>query len=199
MIVTSVALSDSAQLNSSFTNVSILLASHTIAGTPKLICCTWLQANESWQDSIKLSALVKRYNLNSFKVQFITADQLDDSDSEQQLLLAAVAQLQQYLRGKRQNFDLPLDTSLGTPFQQKVWQALLGINHGETISYKTLAERVNSPKGYRAVANANGKNPLSIIIPCHRVIASDGKLGGYTGGLNKKECLLALEGVECKS
>ncbi|WP_296274397.1 methylated-DNA--[protein]-cysteine S-methyltransferase, partial [Psychrobacter sp. UBA6730] len=93
----------------------------------------------------------------------------------------------------------PLDISLGTEFQQQVWRALQGIKHGETISYATLAQRVGNPKGFRAVANANGKNPFSIIIPCHRVIASDGKLGGYTGGLDKKAYLLALEGVSYKT
>ena len=176
----------------------LLLASHTIGNKAKLICCIWPQANESWQESMKISALLKHYRLNSSKANFVAADQLSASDPEQHLLLASIAQLQQYLQGTRCNFDLPLDLSSGTDFQQKVWQALLGINHGETISYATLAKRVDNPKGYRAVANANGKNPFSIIIPCHRVIASDGKLGGYTGGLDKKEYLLALEGVKCK-
>ena len=88
---------------------------------------------------------------------------------------------------------------MGTEFQQKVWRALQEIEYGETISYATLAQRVDSPKGFRAVAQANGKNPFSIIVPCHRVIASDGKLGGYTGGLDKKEYLLALEGVRCRT
>ncbi len=206
MIITSMTLAANAQNSvqnntqdqAPFSGTSLLLASHTINDEAKLICCTWSQENESWQDSIKLSALTKRYNLAGLTVEFIAADQLDARNSEQQLLLAAVAQMQQYLQGDRQTFDLPLDISLGTPFQQGVWQALLDINHGETISYATLAERVDNPKGYRAAANANGKNPLSIIIPCHRVIASDGKLGGYTGGLDKKEYLLALEGSKYK-
>ena len=107
--------------------------------------------------------------------------------------------MDEYFKGERQAFDLALDLSLGTPFQQRVWRALQNIDHGETISYATLARNVDNPKGFRAVANANGRNPFSIIVPCHRVIASDGKLGGYTGGLDKKEYLLALEGVTCKA
>ena len=198
MIITSIVLAGKGQAQVAFPESSLLLASHTIDGTAKLICCTWLAADESWQDSIKLSTLTKRYNLAGLEVEFIAVQQLKASDLEQQLLLTAIAQMQQYLQAERQAFDLPLDTSLGTPFQQKVWQALLDIKHGETISYAMLAQNVDNPKGFRAVANANGKNPLSIIIPCHRVIASDGKLGGYTGGLDKKQHLLALEGVSCK-
>ncbi|TXD98003.1 methylated-DNA--[protein]-cysteine S-methyltransferase [Psychrobacter frigidicola] len=201
MIVTKVALSDITNDNPPLSSdAALVLASHTVGGTAKLIWCNWLAADECWQDKIKLKALAKHYKLDepldSSGLKFVPLEQLDANDSEQQLLLTAVAQMQEYLQGRRQDFDLPLDVSLGTPFQQQVWQALLDINHGETISYKTLAECVNNPKGYRAVANANGKNPLSIIIPCHRVIASDGKLGGYTGGLDKKEHLLALECIK---
>ena len=83
--------------------------------------------------------------------------------------------------------------SLGTPFQQSVWRALQQIPYGQTISYAQLAQNIGKPTAYRAVANANGKNPLSIIIPCHRVVASDGSLGGYTGGLDKKRILLSIE------
>lgn len=200
MIITSMDVADSAQLHNHepFSKASLLLASHIIDGIAKLTCCTWAQADECWQDSVKLSTLVKRYHLAGLKVEFITANQLDVNNPEQRLLLDSIDQLQQYFKGTRQGFDLALDASLGTPFQQKVWQALLDIEHGETISYATLAQRIDNPKGFRAVANANGKNPLSIIIPCHRVIASDGKLGGYTGGLDKKQRLLALEGIECK-
>lgn len=107
-------------------------------------------------------------------------------------------QINEYALEQRKEFDLPLDLSLGTKFQQQVWRALQEIKHGETISYATLARRIGNPKAFRAVANANGNNPFSLVIPCHRVIASDGKLGGYTGGLDKKEYLLALEGVKCR-
>ncbi|WP_201503307.1 methylated-DNA--[protein]-cysteine S-methyltransferase, partial [Psychrobacter aquimaris] len=115
------------------------------------------------------------------------------------LLIETIAQLTAYFKGERQVFDLPIDISLGTKFQQRVWQALQNIGYGETISYATLAQNVDNPKGFRAVANANSKNPFSVIVPCHRVIASDGRLGGYTGGLDKKIYLLALEGVTCKT
>lgn len=101
-------------------------------------------------------------------------------------------QLTEYFSGQRQNFELPLDP-IGTPFQQRVWQELCKIPYGECISYRQLAERVGSPKGYRAVGNANGKNPITIIQPCHRVIASDGTLGGYSAGLDRKRFLLGLE------
>ena len=94
------------------------------------------------------------------------------------------------MSGQRQVFDMPIAIATGTPFQQKVWQALRQIPYGQTISYAELALQVDNPKGFRAVAQANGRNPLSLIIPCHRVIASDGKLGGYTGGRLSKHCLI---------
>ena len=207
MIITSILLSDIAFCNASndslptdpMPKASILLACHLIKGIPKLILCDWLATDMHWQDKVNLAALANHYKFNIIDTQFIPASELSASNSEQQLLLASIAQLQQYLQGLRHTFELPLDTTLGTPFQQKVWQALLDIKHGDTISYATLAQRVNNPKGFRAVANANGKNPLSIFIPCHRVIGSDGKLGGYTGGVDKKAYLLALEGVRCRS
>lgn len=100
-----------------------------------------------------------------------------------------------YFRGENNPFaGLKLDTG-GTDFQQCVWQALQNIPHGETISYRQLAHAVNRPKAHRAVGSANGKNPISIIIPCHRVIASNGALAGYAGGVERKAQLLALEGA----
>jgi len=104
----------------------------------------------------------------------------------------ADTQLREYFAGTRKNFDLPLETE-GTEFQKKVWAALLEIPYGETRSYKQIAERAGSPKGFRAVGGANHNNPITIIIPCHRVIAADGGLGGYGGGLDKKTLLLELE------
>ncbi|MBR7539075.1 methylated-DNA--[protein]-cysteine S-methyltransferase, partial [Mycobacterium tuberculosis] len=92
--------------------------------------------------------------------------------------------------GQRQVFDMPIALYTGTPFQQTVWEALLKIPYGKTISYAQLANHIGQPTACRAVANANGKNPISLIIPCHRVIASDGKLGGYTGGIEIKQTLL---------
>ena len=199
MIITSIALSDIIHDDlSSSPNAALLLASHTIDNTAKLIWCNWLELDEPWQDKINLKALLKHYKLDAEQAEFIAAEHLSINDDEQQVLLMAITQMQQYLQGLRCDFDVPLDIGSGTAFQQSVWKALQKIPHGETISYATLAKRVDNPKGFRAVANANGKNPFSIIIPCHRVIASDGKLGGYTGGLDKKEYLLALEGSTYK-
>jgi methylated-DNA-[protein]-cysteine S-methyltransferase len=103
-----------------------------------------------------------------------------------------IRQLSAYFAGELETFDLPLAPQ-GTPFQQKVWDELLNIPYGETISYGELAKRIGNPNASRAVGLANGSNPIPIIIPCHRVIGSNGKLTGYGGGLPIKEKLLALE------
>lgn len=106
----------------------------------------------------------------------------------------AAAQLNAYFRGERTTFDLPLAPG-GTPFQQDVWNELQKIPLGETISYAELAERVGRKGSFRAVGAANGRNPLPIVIPCHRVIGSNGKLTGYAGGIEAKKKLLELEGA----
>lgn len=111
---------------------------------------------------------------------------------ETPLLKEAARQLDEYFAGTRRTFNLPLHIQ-GTPFQQKVWQALLTIPYGETRSYKQIAEQADCPKGCRAVGMANNKNKIGIVIPCHRVIGSDGTLTGYAGGLNIKQALLELE------
>jgi len=102
-------------------------------------------------------------------------------------------QLGEYFDGQRQRFDLPLRPR-GTAFQARVWQALMSIPYGELLSYRAIAERIGKPAATRAVGRANGANPIPIVIPCHRVVASDGSLGGYSGGLGVKVQLLALEG-----
>lgn len=104
----------------------------------------------------------------------------------------AIKQLKEYFEGKRTTFDLPLRAQ-GTPFQEKVWQALQTIPYGETRSYGAIAAQVDSPKAARAVGLANNRNPISLIIPCHRVIGASGALVGYGGGLDKKEWLLEME------
>lgn len=101
-------------------------------------------------------------------------------------------QLAEYFDGRRKDFTLPL-VFPGTPFQVRVWNALRRIPFGETIAYEELARRVNAPSGQRAVGHANGQNPIAIVIPCHRVVNKDGKLGGYGGGLWRKRFLLGLE------
>jgi len=104
----------------------------------------------------------------------------------------AIRQLRDYFAGRRTEFDLPLAPQ-GTEFQRSVWRRLQEIPYGETISYGELARRVGNPKAARAVGSANGSNPIPIVIPCHRVIASDGTLGGFGGGLPTKQTLLGLE------
>jgi methylated-DNA-[protein]-cysteine S-methyltransferase len=101
-------------------------------------------------------------------------------------------QIEDYLNGNRKNFEVVLDAD-GTDFQKKVWQELLKIPYGETRSYKEIAIALNDPNASRAVGTANGRNPIGIIVPCHRVISSDGSMGGFAGGLPVKEMLLALE------
>ena len=108
------------------------------------------------------------------------------------ILLETQKQLTEYFAGKRQQFDLPLDFA-GTEFQHKVWQALLSIPFGETRSYRDIAEQIGNIKAVRAVGAANGKNPISIIAPCHRVVGTNGKLVGFAGGLDNKDILLRLE------
>jgi methylated-DNA-[protein]-cysteine S-methyltransferase len=108
-------------------------------------------------------------------------------------LLQAAAQLQQYLQGQRRGFDLPLDLSVGTAFQQTVWRALLALPCGHTTSYGALSQSIARPSAVRAVAAAVGRNPLSVVVPCHRVLGADGSLTGYAGGLPRKAALLALE------
>jgi methylated-DNA-[protein]-cysteine S-methyltransferase len=107
-------------------------------------------------------------------------------------LAEPVRQLRAYFAGELRYFDLPLAPE-GTPFQLRVWRELCNIPYGQTISYGELARRIGSPNGSRAVGLANGANPISIVVPCHRVIGSNGKLTGYGGGLENKELLLALE------
>ena len=108
------------------------------------------------------------------------------------IIQQTINQLSEYFAGKRNSFDIPLSLK-GTEFQKNVWNALLQIPYGKTISYAQLAKKVNNPKACRAVGSANGKNPVAIIIPCHRVIAANGSLGGYAYGLETKKQLLELE------
>ncbi len=109
----------------------------------------------------------------------------------------AAAQFDAYFRGERTSFNLPI-APIGTPFQKAVWALLCEIPYGRTVTYGELACRLGNPKSVRAVGAANGRNPLPIIVPCHRVIGSDGSLTGYAGGLVVKEALLRLEGASFK-
>lgn len=115
-----------------------------------------------------------------------------EAASDHPVLCEARCQLQAYFDGRRQRFDLPLALS-GTPFQRRVWEALLSIPFGQTRSYQRIAEQIGAPSAVRAVGAANGRNPLSIIAPCHRVVGSNGTLTGFAGGLAAKRWLLAHE------
>jgi methylated-DNA-[protein]-cysteine S-methyltransferase len=111
---------------------------------------------------------------------------------EHPLIVAAKKQLDEYFKGERTIFDLPLDAA-GTPFQKRAWNVLRNIPYGTTISYTEEARRMKHPLSVRAAGSANGKNPLPIIVPCHRVVAKDGGMGGYSGGVKCKAALLQLE------
>lgn len=129
---------------------------------------------------------------------FITSITVSDDDEisieepKSVVLKTAICQLDEYFTGKRKKFDLPIKQS-GTDFQQQVWQQLLNIEYGTTISYAQLSNQMKSPLAIRAIAAANGKNSLWIVVPCHRVIGSDGSLTGYAGGLWRKQWLLEHE------
>ena len=114
--------------------------------------------------------------------------------SDHPVLQLAKAQLIEYFAGHRTSFELPLDLSAGTGFQQDVWRSLLEIPRGATRSYGALSADIGKPAAVRAVGGAIGRNPLSIIVPCHRVVGADGALTGYAGGLERKTALLQLEG-----
>jgi len=116
-------------------------------------------------------------------------------DAAHPVLVEAARQLGEYFAGQREAFDLPLDFH-GTDFQKRVWQQLLAIPFGETRSYGEIARALGQPTASRAVGAANGKNPISIVAPCHRVIGTNGTLTGFAGGLEAKQRLLALEGLE---
>jgi O-6-methylguanine DNA methyltransferase len=116
---------------------------------------------------------------------------IEENDSKNKKV---VRQLKEYFSGKRQDFDLPLHL-IGTEFQKLVWRQLCQVPFGQTASYKKIAERIGRPKAMRAVGQANHRNPIPIVIPCHRIIGSNGHLVGFGGGLDKKRFLLSLEGV----
>jgi len=120
-------------------------------------------------------------------------EQTDFGPRDDEAVAEAATQLREYFAGERQDFDLPLSFAAGTAFQQQVWKALCDIPYGETITYGELAARIGQPTASRAVGLANGRNPLGIIVPCHRVVGANGTLTGYGGGLERKQQLLDLE------
>lgn len=128
---------------------------------------------------------------------FFSKVDTNDNIEETDLIKECFKQLKEYFEGNRREFDLPLETR-GTEFQKKVWDELLKIPYGETKSYKDIAIAIGNEKACRAIGMANNKNHIPIIIPCHRVIGSNGKLVGYAGGLNVKEKLLNIENLDVK-
>lgn len=116
-------------------------------------------------------------------------------DASHPVLRTAIRQLTDYYAGRRASFDLPLDLQVGTAFQQSVWQALLAIPAGGTTSYAELGRRLGRPQAARAIGAAVGRNPVSVVVPCHRVLGTGGSLTGYAGGLPRKSALLKLEGA----
>ena len=131
-------------------------------------------------------------------MQFVKENQVEGKGERNHFTDEVYRQLQDYFMGQRQRFDIPLKL-LGTLFQQKVWRALCAIPYGETRSYKQIAEFINHPKAARAIGSANHNNPIAVIVPCHRVIGSNGRLTGYAGGLLLKKSLLELEQKESGS
>lgn len=125
-------------------------------------------------------------------VIFLDSEEIDISETIPSELMEAVTQLKEYFDGEREEFSLKLSPK-GTDFQKRVWDELQKIPYGKTLSYQQIANELGDPKVIRAAASANGKNPISIIIPCHRVIGSDGSLTGYSGGLDRKKWLLEHE------
>lgn len=113
------------------------------------------------------------------------------------LIESSIDSLTEYLRGDRRDFSIPIEPS-GTDFQVKVWKKLMEIPYGEKRSYKEVAEAIGNPRAYQAVGSAIGKNPLLLVIPCHRVLTSEGKLGGFSAGLENKKFLLKLESIDYK-
>lgn len=145
-----------------------------IIDTP--VCRIWLEAEDGYLTGLRFSGLEEETGTG-------------ENDA---VLDAAQRQLEEYFCGRRRQFDLPLRME-GTPFQQEVWRALTEIPYGEVVTYGEIARRIGRPRACRAVGMANHNNPISIIVPCHRVIGASGALTGYGGGLNVKEMLLELE------
>lgn len=150
---------------------------------------------ESPVDPLLLAADERGLHLIEFHAPRHPMSQLADwKEGDNPVLQSARMQLHDYFDGTRQEFDLPLAPH-GTEFQVTVWNALAGIPYGQTISYAQLAQRVGRPSAMRAVGAANGRNPLPIVLPCHRVIGANGSLTGFGGGLPTKQFLLELEGA----
>lgn len=178
------------QFSPNFQNSQTLPPMTLMAHSGKLVMLDWQTYKKQ-----KIIDYIKKHplNLDENSLSENSPHELNKSSPDNAIILNTIEQINDYVAGKRQVFDIEMDVSIGTPFQQKVWQALQNIPYGQTISYAQLAQNIGQPSAFRAVAHANAKNPISLLIPCHRVIASDGGLGGYTGGIAIKQALLAVE------
>ena len=143
---------------------------------------------------LRLAGTAQGLTIVGFTEGELPARQEPDRQEDSGLLAEATRQLQEYFDGRRRRFTLPVAPG-GTPFQQRVWQELQEIPWGTTTTYGEIARRIGQPTAVRAVGSANGRNPVAIVIPCHRVIGSDGNLTGYAGGIATKRRLLQLEGA----
>lgn len=149
----------------------------------------WMQLEAA--DGVMLRVTAGPAGIRSIEIN-PRRDPVGTRNDENPMLMEAAAQLRDYFSGRRRGFNLPLDPH-GTEFQRRVWTALAEIPYGETRSYRDIAVAVGLPRAVRAVGAANGRNPLPLLVPCHRVIGVDGKLVGYAGGLRLKKLLLELE------
>ncbi|TDK51039.1 methylated-DNA--[protein]-cysteine S-methyltransferase [Algoriphagus formosus] len=165
----------------------------------RLCLCDWYyrRMRKAVDERIQkgLNADFLNFDLDSEKKSPTSATDKDIRPKNIEVIQKAIEQLEDYFSGNRKTFDVPI-SMVGTDFQQSVWQELMEIPFGETRSYFELSQQMGNPDAIRAVASANGANAISIIIPCHRIIGSDGSLVGYAGGLDAKKRLLRLEGAK---
>ncbi len=160
-----------------------------LTGFPWQVTYLWLAATDNGLCRIDFE---RARTFADFKHSFIEHNMIE---SENAILRQANELLQNYFDGEPTQFDIPIDMLQGTLFQQQVWKQVRAIPYGRTKTYGQIAHEMGNPGSFRAVGAANGANPVPIVVPCHRVVQSDGKLGGYSGGLDIKDALLRLEGV----
>lgn len=151
----------------------------------KLIYCNWVHPD----CEAKYHKTLGQSNIPN---NISNLEDKEDIERNHKVIEKTFRQLDEYFLGKRKEFDLPLELR-GTDFQKRVWQELQGLKYGQTVGYKDLAQKCGMIKGFQAIAGACGANPLAVIVPCHRVVNTNGTIGGYTGGIEKKKALLKLE------
>jgi len=169
-----------------------LLGRILLAASDLGLCGLWFEGHRHLPAAAQLAFSGSPFSASPVSAQLF---------SDHPFLLQAQEELDRYFSkpAKPFTFDVPLDLNQGTVFQQKVWLALLNIPAGQTVSYQSLAQRIGQPKAVRAIGAAVGRNPISIVVPCHRVLGADGSLTGYAGGLERKKILLAGEGFRLET